>query len=64
MGFMFLGGMFRWLVPLGLMALVALGGYSLGRRSAARTPAPVAAPIPESPPPAETTGDEGEETPK
>ena len=54
MGFFFLGGLFRLIVPLGLLALVAILFYQLGRRAAlprasapiAREPAPSEAPKP------------------
>jgi len=66
MGFTLLAGFFRLLIPLALIALVALGGYALGRRSSTRAPAPASVPPPESPaaPPAEIAGKDGEETPK
>jgi hypothetical protein len=33
MGFMFLGGLLRWIIPLGILALVAFLFYQLGKRS-------------------------------
>jgi hypothetical protein len=50
MGFMMLGGLFRLLIPLVLIALVGVGAYLLGRNSARpATVSPAAPPPPEAP---------------
>lgn len=54
MGFFWLGGLFRLVIPLGLIALVLFLGYQWGKRAGVRQAAPVAAPVaaPASTPPA------------
>ena len=55
MGFFFLGGLLRLIIPLGLLALLAFVFYQLGRRSAV---VHTSAPAPrQEPGPSETTAD-------
>ena len=51
MGFFFLGGLLRLIIPLGLLALVAILFYQLGKRAG---PSRVSAPAPREPAPVET----------
>jgi hypothetical protein len=51
MGFFFLGGLLRLIVPLGLLALVAILFYQLGKRAGRSR---VSAPAPREPAPVET----------
>ena len=60
MGFFFLGGLFRLIIPLGLLALVAILFYSLGRRSALPRASAPAAREPAPPEPASS----GQDVPK
>lgn len=50
MGFFFLGGLLHLIIPLGLLALVAVLFYQLGKRAGASTSAAKSEP-PQSPPP-------------
>ncbi len=52
MGFFWLGGLFRLIIPLGLIALVLFLGYQWGKRAGRPKVAPAAAAATVTPPPA------------
>ncbi len=54
MGFFFLGGLLRLIVPLGLLALVAIVFYQLGKRASVASVSRGSAPAPREPAPVET----------
>ena len=57
MGFFFLSGMLRLILPLGILALVAFLFYQMGKRAGASSVAPqTPAPVPSEPAPVETPG--------
>jgi hypothetical protein len=64
MGFFWLGGLFRLIIPLGMIALVLFLGYQWGKRAGDRRAMPAAAPVETAPPaPTEAGSDDGGESP-